>query len=96
MTLLSFIDISVQKWKVLKVSGCIEHTGVFTQLIQEVWEGKRGLTVLWLDLTLLKIKGTLFCITTPLDNQLSTVLVLFLHRWHPGHITHLEAIQEPR
>lgn len=29
---------------------CIEHMGVVTQLIQEAWENKGDLAVLWLDL----------------------------------------------
>lgn len=46
----SYIDTSVQKGGVPKVPGCIEHTGVVTQLIQEAREGKGDLAVLWLDL----------------------------------------------
>ncbi|XP_061589349.1 uncharacterized protein LOC133454644 [Cololabis saira] len=45
-----YIDTSVQKGGVPKVPGCIEHTGVITQLIREAREGKGDLAVLWLDL----------------------------------------------
>lgn len=34
-----------------EVLGCLEHTGVVTQLIREVCAGKVDLVVLWLDLT---------------------------------------------
>ncbi|XP_063058826.1 uncharacterized protein LOC134452393 [Engraulis encrasicolus] len=46
----SYIDTSVQKGGIPGVPGCLEHTGVVTQLIREAREGKGDLTVLWLDL----------------------------------------------
>ncbi|XP_028292553.1 uncharacterized protein LOC114455485 [Gouania willdenowi] len=46
----SYIDTSVQKGGIPKVSGCLEHTGVVTQLIREARENKGDLAVLWLDL----------------------------------------------
>ncbi|XP_062387675.1 uncharacterized protein LOC134076569 [Sardina pilchardus] len=46
----AYIDTSVQKGGVPRVPGCIEHTGVVTQLIREAREGKGDLAVLWLDL----------------------------------------------
>lgn len=46
----SYINTSVQKGGIPGVSGCLEHTGVVTQLIREAREGKGDLTVLWLDL----------------------------------------------
>lgn len=42
----AYIDTALQKGGILMVPGCIEHTGVVTQLIQERWEGN----VLWFDL----------------------------------------------
>ncbi|KAJ8356215.1 hypothetical protein SKAU_G00190090 [Synaphobranchus kaupii] len=45
-----YIDTSVQKGGVSGVPGCLEHTGVVTQLIREARENKGDLTVLWLDL----------------------------------------------
>ncbi|KAL7869586.1 hypothetical protein AOLI_G00135740 [Acnodon oligacanthus] len=45
------IDTSVQKGGIPKVPGCLEHTGMVTQLIREVRENKGDLVVLWLDLT---------------------------------------------
>ncbi|KAL1267230.1 hypothetical protein QQF64_002905 [Cirrhinus molitorella] len=45
-----YIDTAVQKGRIPKVPGCIEHTGVITQLIQEAREGGGDLAVLWLDL----------------------------------------------
>ena len=45
-----YIDTSVQKGGIPGVSGCLEHTGVVTQLIREAREGKGDLVVLWLDL----------------------------------------------
>ncbi|KAL7881484.1 hypothetical protein AOLI_G00083320 [Acnodon oligacanthus] len=47
----SYIDTSVQKGGIPKVPGCLEHTGVVTQLIREARENKGDLVVLWLDLT---------------------------------------------
>lgn len=44
------IDTSVQKGGISGVLGCLEHTGVVTQLIREARENKGDLTVLWLDL----------------------------------------------
>ncbi|KAL7833617.1 hypothetical protein AOLI_G00285770 [Acnodon oligacanthus] len=46
-----YIDTSVQKGGIPKVPGCLEHTGVVTQLIREARENKGDLVVLWLDLT---------------------------------------------
>ncbi|CAJ1075238.1 LOW QUALITY PROTEIN: uncharacterized protein LOC109089580 [Xyrichtys novacula] len=46
----TYIDTSVQKGGVPGVPGCIEHTGVVTQLIREARENKGDLAVLWLDL----------------------------------------------
>lgn len=45
-----FIDTSVQKGGIAGMSGCLEHTGVVTQLIREAKENKGNLTVLWLYL----------------------------------------------
>ncbi|KAG7525299.1 hypothetical protein JOB18_025050 [Solea senegalensis] len=47
----SYIDTSVQKGGIPKVPGCLEHTGIVTQLIREARENKGDLAVLWLDLT---------------------------------------------
>ncbi|KAL4001244.1 hypothetical protein ACER0C_006543 [Sarotherodon galilaeus] len=46
----SYIDNSVQKAGIPKVPGCLEHTGVVTQLIREARENRGDLAVLWLDL----------------------------------------------
>ncbi len=46
-----YIDTSVQKGGIFGVPGCLEHTGVVTQLIREAREGRGDLTVIWLDLT---------------------------------------------
>ncbi|XP_035990671.1 uncharacterized protein LOC118562404 [Fundulus heteroclitus] len=45
----SYIDPSVQKGGI-STPGCLEHTGVVTQLIREAHENKGDLAVLWLDL----------------------------------------------
>ncbi|XDV27663.1 hypothetical protein PO909_031163 [Leuciscus waleckii] len=45
-----YIDTSVQKGGVPGVPGCLEHTGVVTQLIREAKESKGDLATLWLDL----------------------------------------------
>ena len=46
----NYIDTSVQKGGVAGMPGCIEHTGVVSQLIREAKENKGNLAVLWLDL----------------------------------------------
>ncbi|XP_060938981.1 uncharacterized protein LOC133018922 [Limanda limanda] len=46
----TYIDTSVQKGGIPGMSGCVEHTGVVTQLIREARENKGNLSVLWLDL----------------------------------------------
>lgn len=46
-----YIDTSVQKGGIPGVPGCLEHTGVVTQLIREARESGGDLAVLWLDLT---------------------------------------------
>jgi len=46
----SYIDTSVQKGGISKVPGCLEHTGIVTQLIREAHEYKGDLVVLWLGL----------------------------------------------
>ena len=45
-----YIDTSVQKGGVAGMPGCLEHTGVLTQLLRDAKENKGDLTVLWLDL----------------------------------------------
>ena len=45
-----YIDTSVQKGGVAGMPGCLEHTGVLTQLLRESKESKGDLTVLWLDI----------------------------------------------
>lgn len=45
-----YIDTSMQKGGIPGVPGCLEHTGVVTQLIREAREGNGDLAVLWLDL----------------------------------------------
>ena len=45
-----YIDTSVEKGGVAGMPGCLEHTGVLTQLLREAKESKGDLTVLWLDL----------------------------------------------
>ncbi|XP_028310814.1 uncharacterized protein LOC114468234 [Gouania willdenowi] len=46
----TYIDTSVQKGGLSGMPGCLEHTGVVTQLIREARENKGNLSVLWLDL----------------------------------------------
>jgi len=46
-----YSDTSVQKGGIPGVTGCLEHTGMVTQLIREAREGTGDLVVLWLDLT---------------------------------------------
>lgn len=46
----NYIDKSVQKGGIPGMPGCLEHTGVLTQLIRDAREKKSDLTVLWLDL----------------------------------------------
>ncbi|KAJ3594798.1 hypothetical protein NHX12_004104 [Muraenolepis orangiensis] len=46
----TYIDTSVQKGGISGMPGCLEHTGVVTQLIREARENKGNLSVLWLDL----------------------------------------------
>lgn len=45
------MDTSVQKGDLPGVPGCLEHTGVVTQLIHEAQEARGDLAVLWLDVT---------------------------------------------
>lgn len=46
----TYIDTTVPKGGIPGVPGCIEHTGVVTQLICEARESRGDLAVLWLDL----------------------------------------------
>ena len=50
MTGNSYVDTSAQKGGVPGFSGCVEHTSVISQLIQETKVNKKDLTVLWFDL----------------------------------------------
>lgn len=45
-----YIDVAVQKGGIAGFSGCVEHTSAITNLIQEAKEGKKDLSVVWLDL----------------------------------------------
>lgn len=46
----TYINTSVQKGGVPGIPGCIEHSGMITQLICEARESKGDLAVLWLNL----------------------------------------------
>ncbi|KAJ3581984.1 hypothetical protein NHX12_016018 [Muraenolepis orangiensis] len=46
----TYIDTSVQKGGISGMPGCLEHTGVVTQLIREARENMGNLSVLWFDL----------------------------------------------
>lgn len=46
----TYIDTSVQNGGISGMPGCVEHTGVVSQLIREARENKGNLSVLWLDL----------------------------------------------
>lgn len=46
----TYVDTSVQKGSISGLPGCVEHTGVVSQLIREARENKGNLSVLWLDL----------------------------------------------
>ena len=45
-----YIDTSIQKAGIPGFSGCVEHTSVLTQLIKEAKEGRKNLSIIWLDL----------------------------------------------
>jgi hypothetical protein len=45
-----YIDTTVQKGGISGILGCVEYTGVVTQIIREAKENKGDLTVIWLDL----------------------------------------------
>ncbi|KAJ3581486.1 hypothetical protein NHX12_016493 [Muraenolepis orangiensis] len=47
----TYIDTFVQKGGISGMPGCLEHTGVVTQLIREARENKGNLSVLWLHST---------------------------------------------
>lgn len=49
MTQNGYINTSIQKGDVEGFSGCLEHAGVLSQLIQKAKEKKVSLTVVWLD-----------------------------------------------
>ena len=44
-----FIQFSIQKGVISKESGCIEHTGILSQLIKEAKQEKKNLVITWLD-----------------------------------------------
>lgn len=46
----SYIDTTVQKGRVPVMPGCLEHTGVVTQLMREARENRGGLSLILLDL----------------------------------------------
>ena len=46
----NYIDTSVQKGGIPGMPGCIEHTGVLSQLIRDARKSKGDLAVVWLDL----------------------------------------------
>ncbi|XP_030008310.1 uncharacterized protein LOC115431800 [Sphaeramia orbicularis] len=50
MTENEYIDTTIQKGGVPGFSGCLEHTGVLSQMIREAKANKGDLTVVWLDL----------------------------------------------
>lgn len=46
----SYFDTTVQNGEVQGMPGCVEHTGIVTQLIREARENRGDLLVIWLDL----------------------------------------------
>ncbi len=46
----NFINTSIQKGGIPNVSGCIEHTAILSQLINEAKRNKSNLVVTWLDI----------------------------------------------
>ena len=46
----SYINTSIQKGGIPKMSGCIEHTAVLSQMIREAKKEKKNLVVTWLDI----------------------------------------------
>ena len=47
----NYIDTAIQKGGIPGVSGCLEHTALLSQLIQEAKTEKKNLVVTWLDIT---------------------------------------------
>ena len=45
-----FINSSIQKGGIPKVSGCLEHAAILSQLIREAKKEKKNLVVTWLDI----------------------------------------------
>lgn len=45
-----YVNTSIQKGGISGFSGCLEHTGVLSQMIQEARAMKGDLTVVWLDM----------------------------------------------
>ncbi|XP_078589523.1 uncharacterized protein LOC144869891 [Branchiostoma floridae x Branchiostoma japonicum] len=45
-----YINTSIQKGGVPGFSGCLEHTSMLTQMIEEARAGKKDLAIVWLDL----------------------------------------------
>ncbi|XP_059378226.1 uncharacterized protein LOC132114105 [Carassius carassius] len=50
MTENGYINTAIQKGGIPGFSGCLEHTGVLSQMIREAKASKGNLTVVWLDL----------------------------------------------
>ncbi|RXN16633.1 hypothetical protein ROHU_027474 [Labeo rohita] len=50
MTENGYIDTAIQKGGIPGFSGCLEHTGVLSQMIRETKASNGNLTVVWLDL----------------------------------------------
>ena len=46
-----YIDTTIQKGGIPGVSGCLEHTSLLSQLIQEAKSEKKNLVVTWLDIS---------------------------------------------
>ena len=46
-----YIDTTIQKGGIPDISGCLEHTALLSQLIQEAKAGKKNLVVTWLDIS---------------------------------------------
>ena len=51
MTANGYLNTSIQKGGIPGFSGCLEHTGLLSQLILEAKQGKGNLAVVWLDLS---------------------------------------------
>ncbi|VDI69743.1 Hypothetical predicted protein [Mytilus galloprovincialis] len=80
MTNINYVDTSVQKGGIPGFVGCIEHTSIISQLIQEAKVNKKDLTIIW-PMPMISRSLMLYEITLTTVEKLERSINRHLRKW---------------